>query len=127
MSKTFTIAIQKENDWFVAKCLENSVASQGKTIDEVIDNLREAVALFYEDKAPPSFPQTFVTTLEVALQCRRYYVPNRSSRALKEMVSVLLSSKEAALADKEAALADKEAALADKNAEIERLRAQLEK
>jgi len=67
MSKTFTIAIQKENDWFVAKCLENSVASQGKTIDEVIDNLREAVALFYEDEAPPSFPQTFVTTLEVAL------------------------------------------------------------
>ena len=67
MRKTFTIAIQKENDWFVAKCLENSVASQGKTIDEVIDNLREAVSLFYEDEAPPSFPQTFVTTLEVAL------------------------------------------------------------
>ena len=67
MSKTFTIVIQKDNDWFVAKCLENSVASQGKTIDEVIDNLREAVALFYEDEALPSFPQTFVTTLEVAL------------------------------------------------------------
>ena len=67
MSKTFTIAIQKESDWFVAKCLENSVASQGKTIDEVIDNLREAVVLFYEDEAPPSFSQTFVTTLEVAL------------------------------------------------------------
>ena len=67
MSKIFTVTIQKENDWFVAKCLENSVASQGKTIDEAIDNLREAVALFYEDEAPPSFPQTFVTTLEVAL------------------------------------------------------------
>ena len=67
MNKIFTIAIQKENDWFIAKCLENSVASQGKTIDEVIDNLREAVVLFYEDEIPPTFPQTFLTTLEVTL------------------------------------------------------------
>ena len=49
MNKTFTIAIQKEKDWFVAKCLENSVASQGKSIDEAINNLREAVALYYEE------------------------------------------------------------------------------
>ncbi|MCL2049203.1 MAG: type II toxin-antitoxin system HicB family antitoxin [Defluviitaleaceae bacterium] len=48
MNKYFTIAIQKEDDWFVARCLENSVASQGKTIDEAIDSLREAVVLFYD-------------------------------------------------------------------------------
>jgi predicted RNase H-like HicB family nuclease len=52
MSKVFTIAIQKEDEWFVAKCLENSIASQGKTIDEVISNLREAVTLYYEDESP---------------------------------------------------------------------------
>lgn len=67
MSKYFTVAIQNENDWFVAKCLENSVASQGKTIDEATDNLREALSLYYEDEVLPMFPQTFVTTLEVAL------------------------------------------------------------
>ena len=67
MSKVFTIAIQKEENWFVAKCLENNIASQGKTIDEVIENLREAVTLYYEDQEMPSFPQTLVTTLEVAL------------------------------------------------------------
>jgi predicted RNase H-like HicB family nuclease len=49
MNRYFTVAIQKEEDWFVAKCLENSVASQGKIIDEATDNLREALALFYED------------------------------------------------------------------------------
>ena len=49
MSKSFTVAIQKEDDWFVAKCLENSVASQGKTIDEATENLHEALSLFYED------------------------------------------------------------------------------
>ena len=67
MSKSFTIAIQKEDDWYVAKCLENSVASQGKTMDEATDNLREALMLYYEDESLPIFPQTYVTTMEVAL------------------------------------------------------------
>ena len=67
MNKLFTVTIQKENDWYVAKCLENSVASQGKTIDESIDNLREALTLYYENEALPMPTQTFVTMLEVAL------------------------------------------------------------
>ena len=67
MSRLFTVTITREDDWFVAKCLENSVASQGKTIDEAMDNLREAVTLFYEDEQLPVFSQTYVTTLEVAL------------------------------------------------------------
>ena len=67
MSKSFTIVIQKEDDWYVAKCLENSVASQGKTMDEATDSLREALVLYYEDESLPIFPQTYVTTMEVAL------------------------------------------------------------
>jgi len=68
MSKSFTVAIQKEDDWFVAKCLENSVASQGKTMDEATENLREALSLYYEDETlPVFFPQTYVTTMQVAL------------------------------------------------------------
>ena len=68
MSKTFTVAIQKEDDWFVAKCLENNVASQGKSMDEATDNLREALSLFYEDEAFPVYlPQTYVTTMQVSV------------------------------------------------------------
>ncbi len=66
-SRIFTVAIQREGDWFIAKCLENSVASQGGTMDEAMDGLREALALYYEDEALPQFSQTYVTTLEVAL------------------------------------------------------------
>ncbi len=52
----------------MAKCIENSVASQGKTIEEATGNLREALALYYEDEVLPSvFPQSYVTTLEVVL------------------------------------------------------------
>jgi predicted RNase H-like HicB family nuclease len=67
MSKLFTIIIQKDNNWFVAKCLDNAVTSQGKTMDEAIDNLKEALTLYYEDEPIPLFTQTFVTTLEVSL------------------------------------------------------------
>ena len=67
MSKLFTVSIQKEDAWYVAKCLENSVASQGETLDEAVDNLREALVLYYEDETLPKFQQTFVTMLEVAL------------------------------------------------------------
>lgn len=60
-----TVVVQKEDNWYVAKCLENSVASQGKTIEESIDNLREALGLYYEGITPenPNTP-TFVTTIE---------------------------------------------------------------
>jgi len=45
-----TIKIEHEEDWVVATCLENNIASQGKTIDEAIANLKEAIALYYEDE-----------------------------------------------------------------------------
>ncbi|SDY53590.1 Predicted nuclease of the RNAse H fold, HicB family [Proteiniborus ethanoligenes] len=68
MSIKVTVVVQKEDNWYVAKCLENSVASQGKTIEESIDNLREALELFYEDTTPENVNvPTFVTTMEVAL------------------------------------------------------------
>lgn len=63
-----TAIIQKEEDWYVAKCVENSVASQGKTIEEAISNLTEAVQLYYEDDGSIiENHQTLITTLEVAI------------------------------------------------------------
>jgi len=43
-----TIKIEHEEDWIVATCFENNIASQGKTIDEAINNLKEAITLYYE-------------------------------------------------------------------------------
>ena len=65
-----TIIIKKEEDWFVATCLENNIASQGKTIDEAIENLKEAIALFYEDEVEETmspYEQVYVTSLAMAL------------------------------------------------------------
>jgi len=67
-----TVVIKREEEWFVATCLENNIASQGKTIDEATENLKEAIALYYEDKTEEkntsSKPeQVYVTSLEMAL------------------------------------------------------------
>lgn len=46
--KQFTAIIEREDDGFVALCPEVDVASQGDTIEEARQNLREAVELFLE-------------------------------------------------------------------------------
>ena len=48
MRKTIKVFITKGEKFFVAECLELSLVTQGKTIDETIANLREAVALHLE-------------------------------------------------------------------------------
>ena len=69
MTYKVTVIVQKDDDWYVAKCLENSVASQGKTVEEAIDNLKEALELYYEDipTEQDKQKQMFVTTLEVTV------------------------------------------------------------
>jgi len=63
-----TVVIQQEDSWYVAKCLENDVASQGKTIDEALDNLKEALELYYEDSDQvPVLKKNFITTMEIAV------------------------------------------------------------
>ena len=68
MSIQVTVMVQKEEDWYVSKCLDNNVASQGKTIDESLSNLKEALELYYENEKPEIVNvQTFITTMEVAI------------------------------------------------------------
>jgi predicted RNase H-like HicB family nuclease len=49
----FTAAVTHEGEWYVARCLEVEVTSQGSTVDEAIDNLREALELYFEDQELP--------------------------------------------------------------------------
>ena len=67
MSIKYNVIIQKEENWYVAKCLDNNVASQGKTIEEALDNLREAIELYNESEEPVIPKEILITTLEVAI------------------------------------------------------------
>lgn len=50
MIHTFTTVIMQEGNWYVARCIELGVVSQGKTIESAQKNLREAVELYLEDQ-----------------------------------------------------------------------------
>lgn len=42
--------VWKEDKWYVAKTLEVEIASQGKTEKEALENLKEALELYFEDQ-----------------------------------------------------------------------------
>ena len=67
MSIRYNVIIQKEEDWYVAKCIDNSVASQGKTVEEALRNLKEAIELYYQNEKPIEPREILITTLEVTI------------------------------------------------------------
>ena len=48
MQKQLTAIIEREDDGYSALCPELDIASQGGTVEEARDNLREALELFFE-------------------------------------------------------------------------------
>lgn len=48
MKRPFAATVWREGDWYVSQCLEVDVASQGKTEDEALENLKEALELYFE-------------------------------------------------------------------------------
>lgn len=61
----FTAVIHREGDLFVSACPEIGSVSQGKTMEEAVQNLKEATELYLEE-----FPEKkldghpFITTFE---------------------------------------------------------------
>ena len=45
----FSAIIQKEKDLYVSTCVELGVSSQGETIEEALENLKEATELYIEE------------------------------------------------------------------------------
>jgi len=48
MQKQLTVIITHEEDGYVSLCPEFDIASQGGSIEEARENLREALELFFE-------------------------------------------------------------------------------
>lgn len=67
MDKTFTVAITHEGEWYIARCLEVEVTSQGESLDDALVNLREALELYFEDEAsPPDLVHPLITTVRLS-------------------------------------------------------------
>ncbi len=52
MTYKFTGVVEKEGALYVALCPELDVASQGKSFNKAISNLKEAVQLYLESASP---------------------------------------------------------------------------
>jgi len=51
MHNEFTAVIEKDEEWYIAYCLEIPGANgQGKTVEECKKNLAEAISLILEDR-----------------------------------------------------------------------------
>ena len=72
MLKQLTAIIEREGNGFVSLCPELDIASQGSSVENARDNLREAIELFIETASPDELKERlhgeiYVTRLEVAV------------------------------------------------------------
>jgi predicted RNase H-like HicB family nuclease len=60
----FTVAVTHEAPWYVARCLDVDVVSQGGSMDEALVNLEEALGLYFEgEDLPESLEPPIITTV----------------------------------------------------------------
>lgn len=72
MTWKLTAIIEREENGFVALCPELDIASQGETIEQARDNLKEALEMFFEAASAEEVKQrlhseVYITQVEVAI------------------------------------------------------------
>lgn len=72
MEPVLTIYIHKGEKMYVAECLEIDVITQGNTIDEAIKNIKEAIALYFENKETPEISLPDEPPVILGLGIREY-------------------------------------------------------
>ncbi|OGD33058.1 hypothetical protein A2833_00685 [Candidatus Azambacteria bacterium RIFCSPHIGHO2_01_FULL_44_55] len=55
MKKIIQVHIYKGEKYFIAECVDLPVVTQGRTLDELAENLKEAIALQLEGENPADF------------------------------------------------------------------------
>jgi predicted RNase H-like HicB family nuclease len=71
-TRQLTALIEREGEGYVSLCPELDIASQGDTIEQARENLREALELFFETASPDEIKnrlheEVYVTRVEVAV------------------------------------------------------------
>jgi predicted RNase H-like HicB family nuclease len=65
MKETFTATVWQEGEWYVAQCREFEIASQGRSKEEALDNLAEAIELHFEPPVATIMPEVIAIEAEV--------------------------------------------------------------
>lgn len=67
------ILIEKEDDLYSALCLELNVASQGTTIEDAKQNIREAIELYLEDVIESGDEKDFIPRPASEVEWLKYF------------------------------------------------------
>ncbi len=68
MTRRFTLEYWVEDTWYIGRLKEvPGVFSQGETMEELEENIRDAYRLMMEDEAEPGFQDRKVKEIEVAV------------------------------------------------------------
>ena len=65
MKRVFTANVWQEDEWFVAQAIEAGVTSQGESVEDALDNLREALELYYTPPTTATPPQLHRIEVEI--------------------------------------------------------------
>ena len=66
MKRSFNASVTREGEWHVAQALEVDVASQGLSEDEALNNLREALELYFQSPMANPLPKIRRVEVDVA-------------------------------------------------------------
>jgi predicted RNase H-like HicB family nuclease len=67
-TRELEVVVYQEGDGFVAQCLNVNVASEGDTEQEALDNVREALELYFEDSESEVAPIEHARLTKLSLQ-----------------------------------------------------------
>jgi predicted RNase H-like HicB family nuclease len=81
MSRTFTAVVYREEDVYVAECLEVGTASQGETIEEALANLKEPTELYLEEFPISKTSPRTITTFSVK--------PSKNDESIENLIELV--------------------------------------
>ena len=65
MARKFTARVWKEDDVYIAQCVEFEIASQGESEDDAVEMLRDAIALYLSEPDAGDVPNVTLREVEV--------------------------------------------------------------
>ena len=65
MKRNMSYVVWQEGEWFVAQCRDLVIASQGHTEEEAVENLRDALQLYFTPPVATIIPRVRDIEFEV--------------------------------------------------------------
>ena len=79
MKRPFSATVGRESDWFVSQCLDVELASQGRSAEDALANLREAIELHYEPPMATHPPAVWHIEAEVGAASSTVFSGNQTT------------------------------------------------